>query len=203
METRTYNVYKFDELPKEAKEKAINRWREDGLDYEWYDTVYEDVFMIAKIIGIDLNRRSVKLMNGETRYDPAIYFSGFSSQGDGACFEGTYQYAKDSVRKIKEYAPQDKELHRITEGLYNIQKKHSFKVTANVKHSGHYYHSHSTLIDVDPGKMYEEISELLRDFMNWIYNTLEKEYEFLMRDETIIETIRANDYNFTEDGEID
>jgi len=36
METRTYNVYKIDELPKEAKEKAIENWRNND-DYPWSD----------------------------------------------------------------------------------------------------------------------------------------------------------------------
>jgi len=36
METRTYNVYKIDELPKEAKEKAIENWRATD-DYVWHE----------------------------------------------------------------------------------------------------------------------------------------------------------------------
>jgi hypothetical protein len=36
-----------------------------------------------------------------------------------------------------------------------------------------------------------------------IYRRLEKEYEYLTSDESIIETIHANEYEFTEDGKID
>ena len=204
MREKTYKVYGFDELPKEVQEKAIERFRESNLDYDWWDASYDDFSRIAEILGIDLKTKEVKLMNGGIRKEPAIYFSGFYSQGDGACFEGTYQYAKGSVKKMKAYAPNDEELHRIAQGLYEIQKKYQYRLTASVKHSGHYYHSGCTHIEVDLcfPKDEESLKELLRDFMKWIYHTLEKEYSYLQSDEQIVETIKANEYEFTEDGKI-
>jgi hypothetical protein len=91
-------------------------------------------------LGIELRQLPVKLMSGGTRYDPCIYFSGFSSQGDGACFEGTYRYKKGSVKAIKAHAPQDKELHRIAKGLQEAQRPTRYSITANIKHRGRYYH---------------------------------------------------------------
>jgi hypothetical protein len=108
-------VYKFDELSDEAKEKAREWWREGGLDYEWYDCVESDFKEIGKILGIDVTK---------------IFFTGFSSQGDGACFEGYYEYAKGSVKKLKEYAPQDTELHRIAEELAQAQKRFFYGIDA-------------------------------------------------------------------------
>ena len=190
--TKTVKVYQFDELSDEAKEKAREWWRENGFDYEWWDGVEYDFQEIAKIIGIT---------------DVKIYFSGFWSQGDGACFEGSYNYEKDSVRKLFEYVPLDKELHRITKELQNIQRKAFYQLTASIKHSGHYYHENCTDITVSKSngdypapEVNDAIEDLLRDLMRWLYKQLETEFDYLNSDEQVDDTIRANEYEFTKDG---
>lgn len=80
-------VYRLGELSDAAKDKARAWYRERGFDYDWYDAVYEDFQRIAEILGLNLKTRTVRLMGGDTRQDPCIWFRGFSSQGDGACFE--------------------------------------------------------------------------------------------------------------------
>jgi len=93
--TITKTDYKFADLNDDGKEKAI-KWFRDAIAHDdWYDSVYEYAATIGEILGIDLKTRPVKLMNGSTRQDPNIFFSGFSSQGDGACFEGSYEYRKN------------------------------------------------------------------------------------------------------------
>ena len=199
-------VYKFKELSDSAEEKAREWYREGALDYDWWEFVYEDAANIADRMGIDLRTRPVKLMGGGTRYNPCIWFSGFCSQGDGACWEGTYSYKKGSVKAVKEYAPQDKELHAIAQGLYEVQRRHFYKLSAKVGHRGHYYHSHCMDIDVDLdgdgdySDAAEEVRQLLRDFADWIYSRLEEEHDYQMSDEQVDESIEANEYEFEEDG---
>jgi hypothetical protein len=187
-------LYEYDELSEEAQEKVIEKYSDINTNYDWWDTTYEDTKEIGKLMGIDITN---------------IYFSGFSSQGDGACFEGSYQYAKNSVKALKEYAPQDKELHRIAEGLYKLQKEHFYRLQATVKQSGRSYHKYSTDIRIEDAQGYRielkmtvenELSTLLRDFMEWIYRMLEKEYEYQTAEAQIEETIRANDFQFLKDG---
>lgn len=201
-------VYKFSELSDKAKEKAREWFREGALDYDWWEFVYEDAATIADLIGIDLRTRPVKLCGGGTRREPCIFFSGFSSQGDGACWEGTYSYKKGSVKAVKEHAPQDRELHRIAEGLYEIQRRRFYKVTASVSHRGHYNHSGCMDIEVDVDGEYNcsvmddcrEVEQLLRDFADWIYKQLNAEYDYRMSDETVDMDIEANEYEFDEGG---
>jgi hypothetical protein len=194
--TLTTKVYKFDELSDEAKEKARVWFRDGNLDYEWYDGVEEDFKTIGKLIGIEVKQ---------------ILFSGFYSQGDGACFEGTYHYGKDSVKKLIEYAPKDEELHRIVKGLYEAQKPNNYLIHGTIKHRGQYYHYNSTEIELYredchgndlhfKGDSEKIITELLRDLMKWLYRILQKEYDYLNSDEQVDETIRINEYEFTEDG---
>ena len=200
--------YTFDELSDRAKETARDWWREsDDFDP---DCTMEDAATIADLMGIDLRTRPVKLMGGGTRYDPVILYSGFCSQGDGACFEGSYSYRKGSVAAVKSHAPQDQTLHAIVQGLADAQRNHFYRLEASIKHRGHYYHSGCTEIDVfdrednyrDIGDAEETIKVLLRDFMDWIYRQLEAEYDYAMSAENVDENIRINEYTFDEDGRI-
>ena len=213
-------IFKFDELPDDAKEKAREWYREGAFDYNWWEFVYEDFTQICEILGVEISTREQGYYpaNSYTRKTSTvqqIFFSGFWSQGDGACFEGTYAYKKGSVKKIKEYAPKDIDLHWIAEQLFNVQAKNFFSVTATIKHSGYYYHKFSTSINVYKvyGNQYwvdeadadaetaDTITELMRDLMEWLYKTLEKEYDWMNSDEQVDDSILANEYDFNECGE--
>jgi hypothetical protein len=108
-------VYRINELPEGAKDRARAWYREGGFDHDWYDAVYEDFQRIAEILGIRLKTRITRLIGGRTREDPCIWFSGFWSQGDGAAWEGVYSYRKSAAAELCAYAPKDKTLHRIAE----------------------------------------------------------------------------------------
>ena len=192
----TKTIYTFDELSDEAKERAIADWNHDGLDYDWWEYVVDDAKEIGKLMGIQIKN---------------IYFSGFSSQGDGACFEGYYAHGKGSVKAVKAYAPQDRELHQIARDLSRAQRPYFYGLEASVRHQGHYNHEFCTVINVGDRRDYpaddlsagqEDITEVLRDFMRWIYKRLELEYEYLTSEEQVAETFMANDYEFTAAGKM-
>ena len=202
MRTTVHKLFKYEELDDTAKDKAKDWYRQfvfaDSCDWEF---VFEGAVQAANILGIDIDHR-------RGSREPAIYFSGFWSQGDGACFEGSYRYAKGATKKIREYAPQDKELHRIADELQNIQRRNFYKLCARMTHSGRY--SHSGCMDVsvwhydglyrDIGDAEDEVTQLMRDFADWIYDQLEKEYEYQCSDSVVEESIIANDYEFYDDG---
>ena len=88
-------------------------------------------------------------------------------------------------------------------------------MTITTKHSGRYYHEYCMLVAVDEyfrlpdsitqsefSEFEEWITETLRDYARELYKSLEKEYNYLTSEKAIIETIEANDYEFTEDGKI-
>ena len=76
-------------------------------------------------------------------------------------------------------------------------------------HSGRY--SHSGCMDAsvwhyddqhrDIGDAEDDIAQLMRDFADWIYDQLEKEYEYQCSDNVVEESIIANEYEFDEDGD--
>lgn len=212
MRTKTINLYKFDELSDKAKEKARG-WYRSLDDASWADSIYEAAETAAKIIGITINQRPYKTVGGETRYEPCIFWSGFASQGDGACFEGSYSYAKRSVKKIRKEFGTDEVLHAIADDLYEVQRSRRFSLTASVSHTGRYCHSGCTSIIVSGNSSLcygdhdgvnkedaEEVQRNLRRFMDWIYHGLSEENDYQMSNECVDDNIRANEYEFTESG---
>lgn len=205
-------AYRFDELSDDAKERARQWWREcDATDGMWSEFVIDDAATIADMLGINLRTRAVKLMGGGTRHEPCIWWAGFWSQGDGACFEGSYSYRKGSVADVMRHAPKDETLHRIARDLYDAQKRNFFQLNASISHRGHYYHSGCMAVNVErdsatyqdnAGDGEEEIRQALRDFADWIYRQLRDEYEYHNADEQVDEAIRCNEYLFDEDGDI-
>ena len=203
MRTIVHKLFKYEELDDTAKEKARDWYRQsvfsEPCDWQF---VFEDAKRAADILGIDIDLR-------RGSREPAIYFSGFCNQGDGACFEGSYRYAKGATKKIREYAPQGTELHRIADELQNIQRRNFYKLHATMRHHGHYSHSGCMSVSVeheddpyrDIGDAEDDITQLMRDFADWIYDQLEKEYEYQCSDNVVEESIIANEYEFDEDGD--
>ena len=208
-ETTTRTLYKFSELSPEAQQHALEEQSRFEAEDFYTEFVYDDAATIADLFGLDLDTRYIPLMNGSTRPEPTIYYSGFSSQGDGACFEGTYSYKAGALKDVKGHAGQDQELHRIVKALQEIQKKNFYQLTARCKHSGHYYHSGCMSVDVErsddkemTADAEETVKECLRDFADWIYKQLEAEYYYRTGEESCREAIEANDYEFTEKGDM-
>lgn len=202
-------VYRLNELSEAAKEKARAWYREGAFDHDWFEFVYEDFERVSEILGLRLKTRSVRLHGGGTRQKPCIWFRGFWSQGDGACFETFYSYRKTARRRIREYAPQDAELHRIADAFQAIQRRNFYQLSAEARHRGHYCHEYCMAISVErdsptyqdmTADAEEAVIEALRDLARWLYRQLEREYERQTSDEAVDEAIIANEYTFTETG---
>lgn len=194
MRTIRIKLYKFNELSESAKQKAIESLYNINTGYEWYKYTTE---------AFKENKDFFDITN--------TYFSGFSSQGDGAMFEYS-GINTDFVNKIIDSL-----------SLPNWKKKvlkHYIYVSGDGKQRGHYYHenscSHNINIESNNGAQYYRNIELLIDSVSStiedaiiekykelakeLYRTLEKEYDYLTSEEAIIETIEVNDYEFTQDG---
>jgi hypothetical protein len=186
--TTETKAYTWEELSESAKDYAREQYRNGNLDgYDWWDSVYDDTKAIGALFGLRIDR---------------IYFSGFWSKGDGACFEGGYQYRKGALKAVVEYAPKDTELHGIVARLQEVQRKAFYGLYASCKQSGR-YNSMRVNVDNDSRDISEDeednITDELRLFAGWIYSQLESEYEYLQSDECIDEYL-AN-FEFTSEGE--
>ena len=202
-------VYELEELPDTAKEQARAWYRGTCLEHEWYDAVFEDFETICRILGITLRTSPVKLFGGGTREKPHLWFRGFSSQGDGASFEGAFSHAHGSAKAIRAHAPKDTELHRIADELQAAQRRNFYQLHTSIRTRGNYCHEYSMAIEVERDSptwqpmtdgAEDTVTEALRDLARWFYRQLEREYDYLTSDAAVDEAIAINQWTFTAEG---
>ena len=177
-------------------------------DTDWWESVYENFARDMKADGIHVEK---------------MYFSGFSSQGDGACFEGHIENLPLFLSSHALGFPK----------LAMLLKHTSSELHMHWVHTGRYYHEHSLSFDADYHEDYlpdlgdqgranelvttvlelqcegvaeeadefiEKIPELIRHHCLTLYASLEAEYDHLTSDEVVAEMLRIND--IVEDIEI-
>lgn len=184
-----------------VSEKMLEKYRHINVEHnDWYDYEYECFREDMKAKGIDVVR---------------MYFSGFWSQGDGACFEGGF----DDVRLFIESHFKDTDYPMIRKLL-----DEGGSVVINCNHSGHYYHENCTRFSIGadelqycmkmPTEFHEQVVEsmdkklsvevtdfesasieIFKGYMRDLYRRLENEYDGLTSDEAVAEAIIANDLN--------
>lgn len=221
MRTKTIELYQYAELSDAAKEKARDWYRNASAgDDFWSECAIESIKEAGEYLGIDFDTA-----RGRTS-QPAIYYSGFWSQGDGCSYTGTWR-AKDCKPDAlaDEFTGDGKtnvELRRIAAALGAIVAKYPESCArVSASHRGHnlavecdageempdnaglnyesdeYYAALEAWRDAFPA---DDVTELLSDFASWGYRLLESEYEFQNSDEIVSETIIANEYEFTAEG---
>ena len=200
IELEEVKVYSLEDIKSnpELLEKVIEKHRNINVSFDWWDFIYEDF----------------KEHNDEYFGIDKIYFSGFWSQGDGAMFEYS-----DISNRLRDIFIDRLDLSPMRKGWL----RNNVCVSGKGVQRGLYCHekscSHSIYWEVDNGDLYWDrplyqwIESFANDFENFIeelyvnlcadlYSTLEKEYTHLTSDESILESLEINDYEFTEDGNI-
>ena len=201
-------VYRLDELSETAKAKARADYIADVLNnvIHWYQPVFDDFEQVCDILGITLETQEPP---GPGSLSLSIWFTGFSTQGNGACFDGRWEDVPNTCSRIRDYAPKDERLHKIADTLASAQKQNANELYATTRHEGRYYHEHSMRIDVERAnnvdlehaeRSKETVSEALRDLARWLYRSLEAMYEYESSDSVADEAILADDWKFTANG---
>jgi hypothetical protein len=194
MRTIQVNLYQYDELSDAAKAKARD-WFRAG---DTFDPEMEQYETAATLLGITF---------GTARDGGSdIRWSGFSSQGDGASFVGSYSYSAEAANAIRDEFPTDATLHSIADTLAEIQARYLMPLQAKIEQRGNYVHSMSMRLDeYAPDDISDDDLDLLlvslRRFANWIYICLEDDYCEQQKDDYVADCIIANEYEFTADGE--
>lgn len=197
METRTYTVYTFDELKKEHQEKAIENYRQ----------IYDEGINLEELLfnGSDIENEIEK--NGFiVKKEYALCFDLSCTQGSGAHFHATI----DPLQFLR-HNKLTKKYKKLIPHIENGELEYT--IDNNFLHN-HYTHKRTVTISyqfcVDNEELEKlaealeiEIEEKRLKLCNDLYKYLSKEYDYLSSDEAVAETLKANDYMFTEDGKID
>jgi hypothetical protein len=180
------NIYPITELTDQQINKAYDKYIEDLAFID--DFIKDNIKNIAKTIGIQIDD---------------IYYSGFCSQGDGAMFTGTYQYNPNWENDLKAYAPNQTVVHHIAKNLEYVNDRKDLIATITHTNSRYYHENTADItITVDDMDINPSYSLYLKDFMKWMYDHLETEYEYQMSLDAFKETALANDYHFDIDGNL-
>ncbi len=201
MRTIKVSLYEFDELSEPAKDRAVQHYHNINTDYEWWDSVYEDW-------------KTKLTEQGFT--NAKIYFSGFWSQGDGACFESEIDFDRQfELFKASMLENGNARMQRAFRNHENWIYDYLYNETTYriVRTSSRYSHEYSVKIEPDCHRYTKGIlNDIYTGFTAWlenqrlefsrqIYRDLEAEYGYLSSDKAIIETIRINGFEFTGNGE--
>ena len=172
--TTVKNVYKFDELTDEQKQKAIECLYDINIDCKWRDSTFED----AKNVGLKIKEFTLNVSNFCDGY---LIGSGMETadkiikeHGD-TC--GTYKLSKQFIEDWNSL----------------VEKYSDGKNTLSV--------TEENIYDFD-GAADELEDEFLNGLLDEYLSLLKKEYEYLTSEAAIVSTIEANGYEFTEEGEI-
>jgi hypothetical protein len=196
METITTEtaIYSFSELSSTAKETAC----QEVLWDEWSADIVSQCTSILEAMGFYSRHGSL-----------AVYFTGFWSQGDGACFTGQVSYEKGCLKKIKEEYPQWTELHEVVSRYAKVQKKAFYGISGRIEHSGMYYHEYSMDYYLEDRNgaylnddLEKEFKEVCQDLAKLFYKAIEEDYEYQISEECAEDTAEANGYKFLENGKL-
>lgn len=188
-------VCSFAELNPEAQKEVLEKYRMVGVEYSgWHEFILEY-----------WEERLEK--NGF--FDAKIHFSGFGSQGDGACFEAHVSVA--------EWLEKNEEVETYKE-LFEYDNEHG--INCQIETHGRYCHANTMSIDSDTRyfdvseenekKAYEQFEEVegsilshAKSLAREIYKELEEDFYYRISDEYVKEFIENNiGERFLEDGTV-
>ena len=188
-----------------TKKELIEKYRDINTDHDWWDCTEEDLKHDLAEQGFGMS---------------AMYFSGFWSQGDGACFTGHITDWKKFCEKVPQFVQDFPNT-----AIFLQDEGGNYTIT----HNGHYYHQYSTrheyeadvesqvellslVTDAIPqddieadmrlaiykaaleeGDVGDWLKDYFRGLMHDLYRTLEEEYNYQTSDEGVWETIQANE----------
>ena len=189
-----------------VSEELLEKHRDINVDYEgWAEPVTDDFKATMENVGFDIDE---------------TYWTGFWSQGDGACYTG-------SIGDMKLFMS----LYFRDEAQYPVMRMlmgMDGDLSLTVGHQGNYYHSNSMTFTISSDNFYdlvehtsefheqatdalderlgyelmdfeEEVVEILKGFADKLYSDLQKEYEYQTDDEQVKEAIIANDLHKEEE----
>ena len=204
-------VYKADELSKSARAKARNWYTHEvlGTSDNWYKHVFDDFKAVCEILGITIKSRRLSPHRAMGIDNWCIWFTGFACHGDGACFEGRWDYADDAPERIRQHTPGDEALHRIADQLDKVQDENQRELTAVTTRQAIYMHEYSMTVGVEressdgeepTDDAAEQVTEAMRALARWLYRRLEAAWTDEAGDSAVDEALKANDWWFTAEG---
>lgn len=179
--TREYNLFNFDELSEEAKDKVIHDNFYFNVEHTWWemDDIY---FEIASEYGI-------KIKMNDVCFD--------LERGAFVAFD-TFNHSRSDTWECPIVVEDEKKFCKKADVKFNPEAYISI---------GHKHYAGSLISNFIETDDYEEedfeaLQTTLEEMLDKILSQLRKEYDYLTSRESIAESIRLNEYTFLQNGEM-
>jgi len=172
-ELLTKVLYDYDDLPEDIQQKILEKFAAINVDFEWWECTYEDATnVLLKITSFELDR---------------------SRNITGEFVEGAEETANKIIAEHGETCETFTTATNYLAERAELVKKYSDGIETDKVYEDYEYEFDQECDEID--------AEFLRAILEDYSITLQKESEYLQSEEAIVETINANEYQFTEDGE--
>jgi hypothetical protein len=181
------DVYKFEELPEEGKENAIQNLYDINVDYDGW---YEDDYL--------LEPKDYTGTDGKPMFSwKQIYFD--LDRNNYVQFIDLVVNDENSFRELLNITPEvwEELNYGFENGNYRWNTPNT-KLILEYVGEGEFTPEGWKQID----EIIENAQDIFADLVGNALNNLNKNYEYLTSEEAIIETIKANEYEFTADGKL-
>lgn len=204
-------LYKFDELSDDAKQKAVENLWDINVDYDWWQFTYDAIVEAGQAIGIDsvniegfdLDRAQSLYIKSDTVHLKDLIVSSEKWETLKTEWPGLYEgmnlgYYSEQINGLNKWLCKVAgDTDTVYADYYLIR---AYGWDSGVDYSNDLYGYTNLYNEAETaGALLEEF---LQDFKNYAFGMLRDSYECLTSEEAIIETIQANEYDFTEDGEL-
>lgn len=164
-------VYKFNELPENAQDKALEHLYDININYDWWESTYEDAAQIGfKIDSFDIDRGSY-------------------------CKGNFLESAEATAKLIIDNHGIDCETYKDAKAY--LQERKKLIDAADKDEDGEF---------IDGSALDDKLDEIDGEFKYTLQEDyrimLQHEFEYQTSKKSIIDTIEANDYEFTIEGKI-
>lgn len=176
MKTIRTKVYQFKELTEQAQQKAIEQFSDINVDYDWWQSTYEDAANIGLKItsfGLDRNRHATGQFTECANEVAAKILAGHGKDCE------TYKTAQSYLQDIEDIKKDAKDNYNEDEELMEFEE----------------------FLEDTKGSELDNIADSFKQSLLEDYSIiLQNECEYLQSYVSIKETIEANEYEFTKDG---
>lgn len=216
MRTITTNVYQFDELSEMAKQSAIEKYRNTDYDYSfYYDELKDSIKAMCEVFNIKTGNRSWSDLNFGNIDDNILQLAGvrlykyIMNNYYSDLFKPKY-LKHGELSAIKKPSLPMKKQSLITSDcsnkrLYsisyysNINKDNSCVLTGVCYDMDILDPVYNFLRNTDKGTNFKDLFNSIEHAISKAFECID---EWVNSDEFIIEEIQANNYEFTENGQL-
>lgn len=215
MKKITLKAFLASELPDEVRQRVVDEHQWINVDCDWWEPIIDDfVSHMEEAYGAYLEKGKIEFDLDRGEY---IKYNGVFGMDINACKDGTVKEINSSIATAALLSDDPELTQQVKEVIGNMgityEGPHGgvsinldsvdddekggfqgpFEVLADILNDD----SYTSLLD----RLADELEALMKDEFRELLRRLQSEFQYLTSDECVVETLDANDYLFTENGE--